>query len=68
MNTTKKTDRDKWIARATELQIMDADTRVTNHHNVIDTLMSEFDISRDSAGTAAAHAAMRTRGKMIKHG
>lgn len=66
MNTTKKIDRDKWIARATKLQIMDADTVVTNRQNVIDTLMAEFGISRNSARTALMHASMRERYRRSK--
>jgi hypothetical protein len=61
MNATTKVDREKWIARADQLQIMDADTRAINHRDVIDTLMREFKISKDSARTASAHAAMRAR-------
>lgn len=66
MNTTKKADRDKWIARAAQLQVMDADTIVTNRRSVIDTLMAEFGISRDSARTALMHASMRERYRRSK--
>lgn len=64
MNKTKKADREKWIARAAQLMQMDADTRVTNRNAVHEALMREFNISRDSARTALAHASMRARGRM----
>ena len=63
MNTTKKADRETWIARAAELIVVDDDTRVINRQFVIDTLISEFGISLGSAQTAIARAAMRSRNR-----
>lgn len=67
MNTTKKADRDKWIARAAQLMHMDADTRVTNKREVMDMLTAEFGISQGSARTALMHASMRRRHEMLSH-
>lgn len=63
MNTTKKSDREKWIARAAELIVRDDETLVINRQFVIDTLISEFGISLGSAQTAIARAAMRGRNR-----
>lgn len=61
MNTTTKADREKWIARAKQLIKMDSDTRVTNSRDVADKLIQQYGISRGSAQTAIAHAAMQIR-------
>lgn len=62
-NHTTKQQREQWITRADALIIMDAKTCVINYHDVLNQLTDEFNISLQSARTAAAHAAMRRRGR-----
>ena len=64
MNSTTKAQRDEWIRAATSMLEMDADTRVTNQKSITASLMERYGCSRDSARTALAHAAMRTRNEI----
>lgn len=66
MNKTTKADRDRWIARAKNLIKMDNELRGLNGPQVVDQLMREFGISKDSARTATAHAFMQTRAVFVR--